>query len=266
MLAIVKTGARNVLAESMPFERWLTLAWTDIRLRYRRTKLGPFWMTLNTAFMILSVGAVWGFIFHMPMREYLPYFAVGMVAWNFISLCIVEGCRVFLDSAHLIKAVPNPPILYVWRSMARQIICLGHNLVFLVVLWVVLMRPLDWGALAAIPGLLLLATTLFGAILVLSILCARYRDIPQFITSVLQVLFLVTPIIWSTGKIGVDQIPGIILHANPLFNLIEVIRAPVLGHPTTSANWLIATFTAGLVLVLGLGLYGRFAKRIPYWI
>ena len=255
-----------MISETVRFDRPIMLAWTDIRLRYRRTKLGPFWMTLNSAFMILAVGVVWGFIFHIPMHEYLPYFAVGIIVWNFISLTVQEGCQIFLDSNHLIKSVPNPMILYVWRSMARQVICLAHNVLFIVILWLASARSLDLRATAAIPGLMLLIMTLFGSILILSILCARYRDIPQFVTSVLQVLFLVTPIMWNAKGLGDGQLPSIVLYGNPLFSLIEVVRAPLLGYPTSAANWIIASITALTMLLIGIAFYGRFANCIPYWL
>lgn len=265
MLASFTTGVTSVISGTARFDRPVVLAWRDIKLRYRRTKLGPFWMTLNSAVMILSVGLVWGFIFHIPMREYLPYFAVGIIVWNFISLTLQEGCQIFVDSHHLIKSVPNPMILYVWRSMARQVICLAHNVLFIAMLWLVTARPLDLGAMAAIPGLMLLIVTLFGSILLLSILCARYRDVPQFVISLLQVMFLVTPIIWSAKRLG-GQLPSILIYGNPLFNLIEVIRAPLLGYPTSQANWIIASITSAIMLLIGITFYGRFAKRIPYWL
>jgi ABC-type polysaccharide/polyol phosphate export permease len=266
MFTTLRAGTFAALADFAPLERCAILAWADIKLRYRRTKLGPFWMTLNTAFMIFSVGMVWGVIFHMPMVEYLPYFAVGMVIWNFVSATLVEGCRVFLDAHQIIKSVPNPAIMYVWRLMTRQAICLAHNVVFLAFLWAAMARPLHLGALAAIPGLALLAMSLLGAVLTLGTACARFRDIPQFVTSIVQVLFLVTPIIWSPGRMAIGTLPSVMFAANPLYNLIEVIRAPLLGHETTVMNWIVASLSAGLMFAFGVMFHGRFAKRIPYWL
>jgi len=266
MLGTLREGAISAMSEFAYFGRWATLAWTDIKLRYRRTQLGPFWMTLNTALMIFSVGCVWGFVFHMPMEEYLPYFAIGIVVWNFISSTVVEGCRVFLDAHHFIKSLPNPLMLYVWRLLARQVICLGHNLVFLALFWLALGRPLHVGALAAICGLLVLWIALLGAVLILGTMCARFRDIPQAVTSLLQILFLVTPIIWSPEGTPEKVMPHSIFYANPLYNLIEVIRSPILGHATTELNWLGAAASAMVTLMVGLIVFGRFAKRVPYWL
>ena len=95
MFATLKAGTIGAVSDLLPVDRWAMLAWSDISLRYRRTKLGPFWMTLNMALIILSVGAVWGFIFNMPMREYLPYFAIGMVIWNYCTATLTEAAGFF---------------------------------------------------------------------------------------------------------------------------------------------------------------------------
>ena len=266
LYSYLKDGTLNAITVFLQFDRWCTLAWTDIRLRYRRTKLGRFWMTLNTAFFVLSVGLVWGFVFQMPMRDYLPYFALGIVVWTFISSTITEGCRVFLDAHHVIKSLPNPISLYVWRLLARQLICLAHNLLFLAILWLVIQRPLPSGALAAVPGLILLIMALVGAIFALGTLCARFRDIPQLVTSVLQVLFLVTPIIWHPARLATSPWSEALFYANPIYDLIVVIRSPILGEETTALHWLGASFAAVSMLLVGLTLFGRFSKRIAYWL
>lgn len=266
MLTNLKSGTMSAVSEMFPLERWVTLAWTDIKLRYRRTKLGPFWMTLNTAVLIVSVGVVWGVIFHMPMKDYLPYFAIGMVTWNFVSATLTEGCLVFLSPQHIIKSMPVPLIIHVCRLIGRQIICLGHNLVFIALLWVVMARPLSYAAFAVIPALLILTLTLFGSVLTLGILCARFRDIPQLVNSVLQILFLITPIIWTPGRLPTETLLEKLLYLNPFYSLIEIVRGPVMGENPTAATWICATITMIAVLGIGLSLQGRFAKRVPYWL
>ena len=34
---------------------WATLGWQEIRQRYRRSTLGPFWLTLSTGAMIAAI-------------------------------------------------------------------------------------------------------------------------------------------------------------------------------------------------------------------
>jgi ABC-2 type transport system permease protein/lipopolysaccharide transport system permease protein len=61
---------------------WLYLARQDIRLRYRRSKIGPFWITLSMAVFCLALGAVYGKIFKAETTEYLPFLSIGFVFWS----------------------------------------------------------------------------------------------------------------------------------------------------------------------------------------
>ena len=84
---------------------WGTLAWHDIRQRYRRSVLGPFWFTLSTAIMVGVLGALYSEILHQEISHYLPFLAAGLVVWQFISTSILEGCTVFITYGTLIKQI-----------------------------------------------------------------------------------------------------------------------------------------------------------------
>jgi hypothetical protein len=45
----------------------------------------PFALSALVAVMIGSLGLIFGTLFGQPMREFLPYLAVGLVVWNFMS-------------------------------------------------------------------------------------------------------------------------------------------------------------------------------------
>ena len=92
------------------------LAYQDIKLRYRRSIIGPFWSTISMGVVITSVGFVFGSIFRSPMEEYLPFLAVGLIVWTFILGTISEGCNVFIDSEHMIKQLNLPFSIFVFTS------------------------------------------------------------------------------------------------------------------------------------------------------
>ena len=60
-------------------ELWLMLGWQDIKQRYRRSIIGPFWLTLSTAIMVFALGFLYAAIFRQPLGEYFPYLATGLV-------------------------------------------------------------------------------------------------------------------------------------------------------------------------------------------
>jgi ABC-type polysaccharide/polyol phosphate export permease len=256
---------REFGAALLDYDRWAYLARADIRLRYRRTVLGPWWATLSTGVMIGSVGLVFGGIFGGEMATYIPFFATGTIVWTLISGSLTEGCGVFTSASGLIKSIPAPLLVHVLRMLTRQLIVLAHHLVLIVLLWILIRWPVGWSVLLALPGFFILVSALVGAALTLGVLSTRFRDFQQIIGTALQLLFLLTPIVWMPQSLRAGH-TGLVLYFNPLYHLIEVVRGPILGHPPEPRVWLSAIGWTALSLAIGVATYGRFRHRIAYWL
>lgn len=242
-----------------------TLGWQDVKQRYRRSKLGPFWLTISMGVLIGALGMVFGAIFKMPMQEFLPFLAIGIILWTYISTVINEGCVAFITSDAVIKQLPLPLFLHVMRVIWRNLVILAHNLIIVPILFLVFWRPLDLVAVLVIPGILLSTLTLAWMALLAGVLCTRYRDLSQIIASILQIAFYVTPIIWMPSMLSGRE-GFVFLDINPFYHLIEVIRAPLLGAPPTVTNWLVSIAMAVLGWILTTIVYGRYRNRISYWL
>ena len=70
---------------------WGGLGWKDIRQRYRRTILGPLWLTLSLGMMIAAIGVLYAELWNTKISHMLPYVSAGMIAWIFISSMVNEG-------------------------------------------------------------------------------------------------------------------------------------------------------------------------------
>ena len=68
-------------------------------LRYRRSLIGPFWLTLSMGIMVGTVGLIYGQLFKVEASSYLPYLTVGLLVWGLISSCISDGCQTFIEFA-----------------------------------------------------------------------------------------------------------------------------------------------------------------------
>jgi ABC-type polysaccharide/polyol phosphate export permease len=246
-------------------EVWWTLAWADTKSRYRRTALGPFWTTISTGTLIFSVGFVYAGMFGTEISHFLPFLAVGIITWTFISATITEGCTVFISSAGYIKAVPLPLAMHVFRLIARNLIIFAHNAIIIVPVWLIFQWDIGWGLFLAIPGLAIDLVALLGAILTLGILCARFRDIPQIIISIMQLLFLLTPIVWMPSALRSARL-SLVVDWNPLYYLIEIVRGPLLGTPPGPDVWLKSIIVAMGLLGMGGWLYAKFRHRVAYWL
>ena len=245
------------------FRLWGLLGWQDIRRRYRRSKLGPFWLTISMGILVGALGVLYAGLFKADITDYMPFVAVGFIVWGLISGLITEGCEAFIGADGIIKQVNLPLSVHVYRVVWRNLIVLAHNaVIYVVVAAVFAVRP-GWGGLLALPGLALLCLNGVWVGLLLGLVAARFRDVSQIVISIVQVSFFLTPIIWQPSLL-----PGraLALEVNPFFHLVEVVRAPLLGQAPALLSWYAVLGITGGGWLVTLALYRRYHGRIAYWI
>ncbi|HZU89801.1 MAG TPA: ABC transporter permease [Stellaceae bacterium] len=243
---------------------WSNMAWEDIRLRYRGSILGPFWLTLSMAVMIATLGIVYSTIFKAKIHAYLPFLTLGLILWTFASTVVGEGCNCFISAEPIIRQVRMPFTTHVLRVLARNLIVLGHNAVvyLAVALWFTV--PLDARALLALPGLLIEIANGVWMCLLLGMLSARFRDIVPIVASAIQIVFFTTPILWFPDLLNGHY--RWIVDFNPVYAMIEIVRAPLLGQPVSAGLWALALAVTLLGWALALAAFARFRARIPFWV
>ncbi|MCS4535550.1 ABC transporter permease [Corynebacterium sp. HS2168-gen11] len=251
-------------------ELWLQLGWQDIKQRYRRSVLGPLWITIATGVMALALGMLYSLLFKIPVSEFLPHVTVGLIMWTFISGCIKEGAEIFIDNEGLIKQLPSALSVHVYRLVWKQTLFLAHNLVIWVLLMLIFPRPLGWDLLLAIPAMLLLIANGVWVAMFFGIVATRYRDVAPLLEAGVQLLFYVTPIVWMTQTLK-DQGGAIserakLAQLNPLYHYMEVVRAPLIGADLPAYHWwvVLACTFGGLTLALLAMRQWRF--RVSYWV
>ncbi len=215
------------------------------------------------AITVIALGAVYSQLFNMPIRQLLPFICVGLIVWGFISSTMLEAGALFSGSESYIKHIKLPYSLHACRFVFSKVVLFAHDLPIYIVLVVYFGAWPGAVALYAIPGFLLLA---FNAVLIsltVGMVSARFRDIPRIITSFMQIAFLITPIIWTPDLLGPR---AYLAYANPLFHLIEIVRAPLLGS-LPSAQTVAATLAVTAInFVAAAFLFVRFRSRIAYWV
>ncbi len=240
-----------------------TLAWLDIRLRYRGSMLGPFWLTLSTAVMIGSMGVVYAFLFHMSLREYLPFLALSLVLWGYLGTLVGDACATFTAVEGSIRSVRMPFVLHAARVVVRNILVLAHNIVVIVAVYALLHVWPGLRMVLALPGLGLWLLDSFAVCLLLGPLCARFRDIPPIVGSIMQMAFFVSGVIWKPSQLGGHEW---LLAFNPFFSILEVVRAPLLGEFPSHLVW-ISAFAYSLALLGASWLFFlRVRGRVAFWV
>ena len=242
---------------------WGRLGWYDILQRYRRSLLGPFWLTASMAIMVLALGVLFAEIFNTPVHDFLPFLCVGLLVWNFISSFLIEGGTLFTGAESHIKQIRLPYSVYVYRSSWSKLIIFAHN--FVIYFGVLVYFQIWPGAVAllAIPGLLLILINGALASLYVGMLSARFRDVPQVINSVVQIIFFITPIMWKPELL---QTRTYITDFNPFFHLLEIVRAPLLGNSPTMENYLVVLLITLINAAVVGTFFTRFRSRISYWV
>jgi len=242
---------------------WSALALQDIKLRYRGSMLGPFWLTISTLVMVTAMGVIYPYLFHMDARVYIPYLAIGLIVWGLLSNLVAEGCETFIREESVIQQVPVPFSVHAFRCVCRNFLVLGHNLAIVPLGLLILGMPVGWDTLQIIPGFLLLAVNGMWISILLGMVSARFRDVPPIVASFMQVLFFLTPVMWPVDAMGEWQS---LVALNPFFAAIDVIRGPLTGMPVNENSWLILLATSAVGSIAGFLLFARFRTRIAYWI
>jgi ABC-2 type transport system permease protein/lipopolysaccharide transport system permease protein len=239
------------------------LGWNDIKQRYRRSLLGPFWLTASMAIMVVSLGIIYARIFKADINDFLPFICVGLLVWGFLSSALAEAGTIFVGSESYIKQVRLPFSFYVYRFVWSRLIIFAHNFVIYLVILVYFRISPGGVVLESVAGLLVV---LFNALLVslyIGMSSARFRDIPQIVGSVVQIVFFVTPIMWKPEFFGARSY---LIAINPFFHLIEIIRSPLLGHAPTFQNWVaVAAVTLVNVFIASI-MFVKYRSRIAYWV
>ncbi|WNI13408.1 ABC transporter permease [Corynebacterium sp. Z-1] len=251
-------------------ELWLQLGWQDIKQRYRRSTLGPLWITIATGVMALALGLLYSMLFQISVREFLPHVTVGFIIWGFIAGCIKDGSDIFIENEGLIKQLPSALSVHVYRLVWRQLLFLAHNMVIWVLLVVVFRIPLSWNTLLAIPALALLVINGVWVTMLFGIIATRFRDVAPLLESLMQLLFYVTPIVWTTQTLK-DQGGEVaqrarIAELNPLYHYLEIVRAPLIGKETDLYHWGIVGACTVVGLLLALLVMRQWRFRVPYWV
>jgi ABC-type polysaccharide/polyol phosphate export permease len=255
---------RDVRVGLVDWRMWLLLGMNDIRQRYRRSRLGQFWITLAMAITIVTLGFLYAYLFHQPLKEYLPYLGTSFVVWGLLSNIVLESCSVFIAAEGYLRQVPMPKSVFVHRMLVRNVVTFLHNIIILPPLYIIFGVPLGWSLLLAFAGILFVLLNGIWIGLFLGTVCARFRDMPQIMASLVQVVFYLTPVMYRRVQLP-DKFRWL-SDLNPFQSFLDIVREPLLGKMPPVIAWEV-TAVVTVVGFIAAGLFfSRFRARIVYWL
>ncbi len=241
----------------------VTLGWLDIKLRYRGSVIGPFWLTLSTAVMVVAMGVLYAELFRMELHDYMPFLALSIVLWGALSGLVGDACVCFTSAEGTIRAVRMPFGIYAVRTVVRNALILGHNIVVIVGVFAFFDVWPGSIALQSLLGLAFWVADALAICLLLGTFCARFRDIGPIVGSIMQIAFFITPIIWRKDSLGAGA-KWLIL--NPFYCLLSVVREPLLNQHPGIATW--AALCVWSVILCGgtWMVFARTRSRLAFWV
>jgi len=243
-------------------ELFYFLIWRDIKVRYKQTVLGAGWAIVRP----IASMVVFTFIFNrlagftVDGPPYPLFTLCGVLAWNFFSEGLTGSSQSLILNTNLISKVYFPrlivPSAAVLRGLVDFAIAFGVYLVFMLYYrfnpgWPILLFPLAviWGVVAAL-----------GVGLWFSAIAVKYRDIAQALPFVVQLLFWVTPVGYSSEK--VPQHLQIFYWLNPMTGVIESFRYTLLGVANTPPSLMILSGAISvIVFITGVYNFRRMEKE-----
>jgi lipopolysaccharide transport system permease protein len=239
------------------------LAWQDIKQRYRRSTLGPVWLTISFGVQMLTMGVLSAFLFGATIQKSLPYVCAGMLAWLLITQIINDGAALFVSTSRYITQIKCPLSLFLMQVVWRNLIVAGHNATIYLIVAVLLVIMPGRGILLWPIGLALVVACVSWMALVSAVVSARYRDVPVMIQNILNILFWFTPLVYFPEQLGSKRF---IADYNPFSHLIALVREPLIGSSPALSDWLIVLALTILGWVATFLFFARFRARVVYWL
>lgn len=259
----IRLALRDIREALSQYRLWLHLGLTDVRQRYRRSVLGPWWISISMFVFVVAMGKVFSRVFGASLADYMPFFTTGFLFWSFISSSINESTDLFKAHSSFIKQIKLPYNLYIFKFLAKNTVVLAHHfVVYFIVIAFFKLNP-GWTVLFVIPATLLLILNLYWICLLVALVSARYRDMTPVINSCVQLLFFITPISWMPKLLDESSL---VIKYNPFVYFLESVRQPLLGLPISPIVWLINISIACLGLLICLKIFSSTRARIPFWV
>lgn len=238
-------------------------AWSDMRARYRRSVLGPFWMVLGTMIGVGGIAVIWGTLRNVEREIFVPSLTIGIVTWQMISGSVNGATRVFAGSASIIKNIKTPSLRISLQLLFQQIVNLVHSMVLIAVVLAIYPGTLSPKALLAVPGLFLVFVNLLWVIQFIGLLGARFRDLDPLVSAMMPMLFFMSPVLFRSHELSTR---AFLIKLNPLGYWVDIVREPILGDVPS-----LMTYAVVLAMTIGgwaLALWLTRAKenRLPYWL
>ncbi|VTR77845.1 ABC transporter permease [Cellulomonas hominis] len=272
--ALTRVGARAPLAGYVA-QLWgrRSFLWEEARGRVigrtRETVLGQAWLVVRPVLDGLAYYVVFGLLLgsRRGIDNYVGYLVVGTFLFAFTSQCLTSSTRSIRTGRALVRAFTFPRASLPVSAVLQGVVSLGPALLAMLLLVVVLPERERWGWSALLFPLVVALQAVFvlGASLVVARVGAVLPDVNQLISVLLRFWFYGSGVFFSFDGAVSHPVLLALVHANPMFLVIDAARDCLLYARTPAFStwaaltaWALGSLVAGITFFWhGEESYGR---------
>jgi ABC-type polysaccharide/polyol phosphate export permease len=243
---------------------WSSLAKFDIKKRYKRSFLGPWWITLAMFFLISAIGILYSQLFKLDFAKYLLYLSINFAIWTFMRDSILESCQVLIDAKALLFNEKWNFLIFSFRVVYKNFIIFLHNIIIFIFLAIAFLDQLNiFNVLISVITVVFLILFLLPVCILCSMINTRFRDFFMIMSNVMQLLFFLSPILFNKQLL---ESYYWLLYINPLALFILLINEPILINQfhLNYLTYLLGYFAFFTCLVAFL--FAKYKNKITYWL
>jgi len=243
---------------------WTLGAIRGVGSRYRRTFLGPWWMTLSSIIFIFGLSYLRISLTGQDWKAAVPYVGVGFIGFGLIIGGMQSASGVFIGAGRAMVTGRQPYLSFIAGGNTAQLIEFGHDALVIFLMAFVFSFAITFMWLWSVVAVVLIVAASLGMGMWLGPLVARYRDVGPIVGVIIRMMFFLTPIFWSIDMIDTERVS--IAKWNPFTYQLLAFRDPILG---THHGWIPMGVSAAWALgnlVVGFLVFTRVRAKLPYWV
>jgi ABC-type polysaccharide/polyol phosphate export permease len=244
---------------------WWVISKQQVLSKYRRTILGPWWITLQRLFFISGLSLLFGTLLGREIADFIPYVAIGFIVFSVLVSSLNTSATLITANISVLKNSAMPVSILNFRFISTTLIQLGHDLVAVAITLLVLHRDWSEAAFSSVLGLALVLINAFAISFWVAPLAARFRDLAPLIQTLSSVFMFITPIFWYPDDLAASQ-RNLLTAWNPFAYLLEIVRSPILGDAVSPLSWISAISFTLFNLALGFYAFSFSRQRLRYWV
>lgn len=239
-------------------ELFFTLAWRDIKVRYKQTAIGILWAILQPFILMVIFSFFFGKIDGLkPQDVPYPLFVFsGLLFWNLFTNILNGVANSMIANQSIIQKIYFPRLILPLSTTIVHLIDFGFAFLIFAGLMLYFKIVPSLVALVAVPlGILVVILGAAGLGLILSSLNIKYRDVRYALPFFVQILFFVTPVIYTPSILGSYTWLWVL---NPMASVITTMRGVLIGSWAMSPKpFLLSLLSALILFILGVYVFNK---------